>query len=96
MLAKWGFVRVDWENAPIRGRHCLVTADSFYEWDKRKQAYCIMLQIGEPFAAADARIDTDCHETTEKGSVIFESSPPSRTKSCTHPRANAGHPPIRP
>ena len=37
------------------GRHCLVIADSFYEWKTigtRKQPYRIMLKSGEPFAMA--------------------------------------------
>jgi len=37
------------------GRHCLVLADSFFEWKTigtRKQPYRIMLKSGEPFAMA--------------------------------------------
>jgi hypothetical protein len=40
----------------FRGRHCLVLADSFYEWQTlpsgKKQPYRIMLKSGEPFAMA--------------------------------------------
>jgi putative SOS response-associated peptidase YedK len=39
----------------FNGRHCLVLADSFYEWKTigtRKQPYRIMLKSGEPFAMA--------------------------------------------
>jgi putative SOS response-associated peptidase YedK len=40
----------------FRGRHCLVLADSFYEWktlaNGTKQPYRIMLKSGEPFAMA--------------------------------------------
>lgn len=47
------------------GRHCLVIADSFYEWktlpNGTKQPYRIMLKSGEPFAMAGiyARGETD-------------------------------------
>ena len=40
----------------FRARHCLVVADSFYEWQTlpngKKQPYRIMLKSGEPFAMA--------------------------------------------
>ena len=40
----------------FRARHCLVLADSFYEWktlaNGKKQPYRIMLKSGEPFAMA--------------------------------------------
>jgi putative SOS response-associated peptidase YedK len=43
-------------HASFRARHCLVLADSFYEWktleDGRKQPYRIMLKPSEPFAMA--------------------------------------------
>jgi putative SOS response-associated peptidase YedK len=43
-------------HASFRGRHCLVLADSFYEWQTlpsgKKQPYRIMLKSGEPFAMA--------------------------------------------
>jgi putative SOS response-associated peptidase YedK len=43
-------------HASFRARHCLVLADSFYEWktleDGRKQPYRIMLKSSEPFAMA--------------------------------------------
>ena len=42
--------------ASFSGRHCLVLADSFYEWQTlpngKKQPYRIMLKTGEPFAMA--------------------------------------------
>jgi putative SOS response-associated peptidase YedK len=38
----------------FRGRHCMVLADSFYEWqtlpNDKKQPYRIMMKSGEPLA----------------------------------------------
>jgi putative SOS response-associated peptidase YedK len=42
-------------HASFRTRHCLVLADSFYEWttvNGRKQPYRFLLKTGEPFAMA--------------------------------------------
>jgi putative SOS response-associated peptidase YedK len=66
-------------HASFRGRHCLVLADSFYEWQTlpsgKKQPYRIMLKSGEPFAMAGiyARDDDPAHgpETAEKLPVRF-------------------------
>jgi putative SOS response-associated peptidase YedK len=55
----------------FRSRHCLVLADSFYEWrtlaSGKKQPYRIMLKSGEPFAIAGiyARV------ADESGPVTF-------------------------
>jgi putative SOS response-associated peptidase YedK len=60
-------------------RHCLVLADSFYEWQTlpsgKKQPYRIMLKTGEPFAMAGiyARTETDRYEAAEKSPVTFQS-----------------------
>jgi putative SOS response-associated peptidase YedK len=63
----------------FRGRHCMILADSFYEWQTlangKKQPYRIMLKSGEPFAMAGiyARDDDPAHgpETAEKLPVRF-------------------------
>lgn len=60
----------------FRGRHCMILADSFYEWKdtpRGKQPYRIMLKSGEPFAMAGiyARVETDRFEGAEKGLVSF-------------------------
>jgi putative SOS response-associated peptidase YedK len=52
------------------GRHCLVLADSFYEWKTvgtRKQPYRIMLKSDEPFAMAGIYARGE----TEKSPVTF-------------------------
>jgi putative SOS response-associated peptidase YedK len=60
----------------FRARHCLVLADSFYEWktlaNGAKQPYRITLKTGEPFAMAGiyAREPTE-FETAEKNLVNF-------------------------
>jgi putative SOS response-associated peptidase YedK len=58
------------------GQHCMVLADSFYEWKtvgRRKQPYRFLMKSGEPFAMAGiyARVDTDRFEAAEKGPVTF-------------------------
>lgn len=63
-------------HASFRTRHCMVLADSFYEWKDTplgKQPYRIMLKSGEPFAMAGiyARTETDRFEGAEKGLVSF-------------------------
>ena len=60
----------------FRTRHCMVLADSFYEWKETprgKQPYRIMLKSGEPFAMAGiyARLEMDRFEQAEKGLVSF-------------------------
>jgi len=60
----------------FRTRHCMVLADSFYEWKdtpRGKQPYRIMLKSGEPFAMAGiyARSETGQFEGAEKGLVTF-------------------------
>jgi hypothetical protein len=60
------------------GRHCMVLADSFYEWKTvgtHKKSYRIMLKSGEPFAMAGiyAHDDDAAHgpKTAEKWPVRF-------------------------
>ena len=60
----------------FRTRHCMVLADSFYEWKdtpRGKQPYRIMLKSGEPFAMAGiyARTETHYFEAAEKSLVTF-------------------------
>ena len=57
-------------------RHCMVLADSFYEWKdtpRGKQPYRIMMKSGEPFAMAGiyARLESDRFEGAEHGLVSF-------------------------
>ena len=51
------------------GRHCLVLADSFYEWQTlpngKKQPYRIMLKSGEPFAMAGIYARSGVHAFAE-------------------------------
>src|SRR5262245_35095419 len=48
------------------GRHCMVLADGFYEWDKHKEPYRFVLRSGEPFAMAGiyARGENDSEPMT--------------------------------
>ena len=60
----------------FRTRHCMVLADSFYEWKETprgKQPYRIMLKSGEPFAMAGiyARTETNRFDGAEHGLVSF-------------------------
>jgi putative SOS response-associated peptidase YedK len=60
----------------FRARHCLVLADSFYEWKTvgtHKQPYRIMLKTGEPFAMAGIYARSDDHEfgQAESAPVTF-------------------------
>jgi putative SOS response-associated peptidase YedK len=54
-------------------RHCLVLADSFYEWQTlpngKKQPYRIMLKSGEPFAMAGIYARSDDHQFGEAESA---------------------------
>jgi len=63
-------------SSSFRARHCLVIADSFYEWKETprgKQPYRIMLKSGEPFAMAGiyARIENYRFAEAEGGMVSF-------------------------
>jgi putative SOS response-associated peptidase YedK len=57
----------------FRARHCLVLADSFYEWQAlpsgKKQPYRIMLKSGEPFAMAGIYARSDDHQFGEAESA---------------------------
>jgi putative SOS response-associated peptidase YedK len=61
----------------FRGRHCMVLADSFYEWrtlpSGKKQPYRIMLKTGEPFAMAGIYARSDDHQfgEAESATVTF-------------------------
>jgi putative SOS response-associated peptidase YedK len=61
----------------FRTRHCLVIADSFYEWKAlaagKKQPHRIMLKTGEPFAIAGiyARSEATEFESAEHKPVTF-------------------------
>jgi putative SOS response-associated peptidase YedK len=50
----------------FRARHCMVLADSFYEWQTlpsgKKQPYRVMLKTGEPFAIAGIYARSDDHQ----------------------------------
>jgi putative SOS response-associated peptidase YedK len=72
--------------ASFRARHCLVIADSFYEWKTigtKKQPYRIMLKSGEPFAMAGIYARGRDHQIgdAENTTVTFPSSRPPQTKS---------------
>ena len=58
------------------GRHCLVLADSFYEWktfaNGTKQPYRIMLKSGEPFAMAGIYVRGRDHQLGELPPLIKE------------------------
>ena len=72
----------------FRTRHCLVIADSFYEWktlaNGKKQPYRIMLKSGEPFAMAGiyARGRDHRSATPRTPRSPSPSSPRPQTKSC--------------
>jgi putative SOS response-associated peptidase YedK len=57
----------------FRARHCMVLADSFYEWQTlpsgKKQPYRIMPKSGEPFAMAGIYARSDDHQFGEAESA---------------------------
>lgn len=60
----------------FRTRHCLVIADSFYEWQdtpRGKQPYRIMLKSSEPFAMAGiySRLETGRFGAAEEAPISF-------------------------
>ena len=90
-------------HASFRARHCLVLADSFYEWktleDGRKQPYRIMLKSSEPFAMAGIYARDRDHQigNAENTTATFAILTTAANElNATNPRANARHPPARP
>ena len=61
-------------SSSFRGRHCLVLADSFYEWktlaNGTKQPYRIMLKSGEPFAMAGIYARGDDHQIGDAENTV--------------------------
>ena len=75
----------------FRSRHCLVLADSFYEWKTvatKKQPYRIMLKSGEPFAMAGIYARSGDHQFGEAESAPITFA--ILTTSANVERINAG------
>ena len=75
--------------ASFSSRHCLVLADSFYEWktlaNGKKQPYRIMLKSGELFAMAGIYARGNDHGLgeAENTTVTFAILTTTRTKLCS-------------
>jgi putative SOS response-associated peptidase YedK len=57
----------------FRGRHCMVLADSCFEWKKigtRKQPYRITLKSGEPLAMTGIYARGSDHKIGEAGNTV--------------------------